>query len=43
MRNNAAERCIKCGMRKVSLDAIHPGADYARNEVSARQLCGDSV
>jgi len=36
MRNNAAERCIKCGMRKVSLAAIHPAADYARNEVSAR-------
>jgi len=43
MRNNAAERCIKCGMRKVSLVAIHPAADYARNEVSARQLCGDPV
>jgi len=25
-------------MRKVSLVAIHPAADYARNEVSTRQL-----
>jgi len=29
MRNNAAERCIKCGMQKVSLVTIHPAADYA--------------
>jgi len=36
MRNNAAERCIKCGMRKVSLVGIHPAADYARNEVPTR-------
>jgi len=43
MQNNAAERCIKCGMRKVSLVAIHPAANYARNEVSARQLCVDPV
>jgi len=40
MRNNAAERCIKCGMQKVSLVAIHPAADYACNEVSPWQVCG---
>jgi len=40
MRNNAAERCIKCGMRNVGLVAIYPAADYVRNEVSARQLSG---
>jgi len=43
MRNNAAERCIKCGMRIVSLVAIHPAADYVRNEVSVQQLCGGPV
>jgi len=34
---------IKSGMRKVSLVAIHPDADYACNEVSARQVCGGPV
>jgi len=43
MGNNAAERCIKCGTQKVSLVAIHPAADYARNEVSVRQVCGGPV
>jgi len=42
MRNNAAARCVKCGMRKISPVTIHPAADCAdcaRNRVKAHQLC----
>jgi len=30
-------------MQNISLVAIHLAADYARNEVSVRQLCGGRI